>query len=461
MMSRASDSRSRAGVARAGDAAGAVPAAAGTALHMPAERATLRDARQMANDGATPQTRRARLWQAAESRGIPLRATLVAVGVVVATYLGGKLLYRLRDVLLLIAVAGFVSVLLNPLVVALQRWKIRRRGMAVTVVTLWAVIVFAGLAYAFGAPLVGAITHLSNQLPSYIDKAQHGQGWIGHLIRRYPIHAWLTKNTSKIVSFGESLSKPALAVGKGAVSLLIALATIFILVLLLLLEGPKMRAGLLGAMSPERRATVSSVAAQVNRAVTGYMLGNFLTSLIAGAVVFVTLMILGVPFPFLWALWVALVDFLPMIGGALAGIPTVLFAAAHSLTAGIVTLVVFIVYTQVENHILNPVIMSRTVRINPLLVLLSILVAASIGSWIGGLFGGFVAALLAIPAAGALQVIVTEIWRDTAPPPGPAPDTAAAAAPGAAAGAVPPAEPDAPALPGSAQEPQAPAQPGR
>jgi predicted PurR-regulated permease PerM len=214
-------------------------------------------------------------------------------------------------------------------------------------------------------------------------------------------------------------------------------------------------------MSPKRRATVSSVAAQVNSAVTGYMLGNFLTSLIAGAVVFVTLMILGVPFPFLWALWVALVDFPPMIGGALAGIPTVLFAAAHSLTAGIVTLVVFLVYTQVENHILNPVIMSRTVRINPLLVLLSILVAASIGSWIGGLFGGFVAALLAIPAAGALQVIVTEIWRDTAPPPGPAPDPAVAGPPSAESGPAPQAEAEAGAEPGSAQQPQAPAQPGR
>jgi predicted PurR-regulated permease PerM len=160
------------------------------------------------------------------------------------------------------------------------------------------------------------------------------------------------------------------------------------------------------------------------------MAGNVLTSLIAGIVVFVTLLVLGVPFPLLWALWVALVDFLPMIGGALAGIPTVLFAAAHSLTAGIVTVVVFLAYTQIENHILNPVIMSRTVRINPLLVLVSILVAASLGSWIGGLFGGFVAALLAIPAAGAAQVIVTEIWRATAPPrAGPADGGAPEAAP--------------------------------
>ena len=159
----------------------------------------------------------------------------------------------------------------------------------------------------------------------------------------------------------------------------------------------------------------SQIARDVNRSVVGYMLGNFATSLIAGVVVFATLLLLGVPFPFLWALWVALVDFLPMIGGALAGIPVVLFAFTHSVSAGIVTLVIFLIYTQVENHILNPVIMSRTVRINPLLVLVSILVGASLGSWIGGIFGGFVAALLAIPAAGAVQVVVKAGWQSTSP----------------------------------------------
>src|SRR6202042_2449976 len=98
-------------------------------------------------------------------------------------------------------------------------------------------------------------------------------------------------------------------------------------------------------------------------------------------------------------------------------LPGVIFAAVPSLPAGLVTLVVFLVYTQLENHILNPVIMSKTVRISPLLVLVSVLVAASLGDWVGGLFGGFVAALLAIPFAGAFQVIVREAWRLTAPPP--------------------------------------------
>jgi predicted PurR-regulated permease PerM len=367
----------------------------------------------VSND-APPTTRRARLWAAAQVRGIPLRAILATVGVVVLVYLLGKVVFRLKDVILLIVVAAFLTAILNPLVVALQRWKIRRRGWAVTVVTFWAVLVFLGLAVAFGLPLANAITNLAHKLPGYVDAAQHGRGWIGHLVTRYHIQSWVQKNTPKLVTFGEGLTKPALTLGKGAVSLLLELFTIFILTLLLLLEGPKMRTWLLANMSPDRATRYSRIAHEVNRSVAGYMLGNILTSVIAGAVVFVTLLVTGVPFPFLWALWVALVDFLPMIGGALAGIPTVLFAATHSLTAGIITLVVFLVYTQIENHILNPVVMSKTVKVNPLLVLLSILIGASIGSWIGGTFGAFVAALLAIPTAGALQVVGRELWQSTA-----------------------------------------------
>jgi predicted PurR-regulated permease PerM len=394
----------------------------------------------MQDDTPPPKTRRERLWEAAEARHIPLRAILATVGVVALAYVAGKVVYRLRDVILLMVVAGFLALILNPLVLVVQGWGVRRRGLAVTVVTIWGLLVFAGLALAFGYPLVNGINHLAHTLPDYVSKAQQGRGWIGHLVRRYHVEPWVVKNAPKIATFGQGLAKPALTLGKGALSLLISLLTIFVLVLLLLLEGPKLRAGLLGMMSPARAERYARAAHEVNRSVTGYMLGNVLTSIIAGVVVFVTLLIVGVPFPILWGLWVALVDFLPMIGGALAGIPTVLFALTHSLTAGIVTLVVFLVYTQFENHVLNPVVMSKTVRVNPLLVLVSILVGASIGSWIGGTFGAFVAALLAIPAAGAIQVIVREVWQDTAPENGAAaagPDTAAAGGQDTAAAADP------------------------
>jgi len=340
----------------------------------------------------------------------------VTVAVVVLTYLAGKLAYRIRDVLLMIVVAGFVCLILNPLVVALQRWGIRRRGGAVAIVVIWTLVVFIGLLAAFGYPLAHGVTHFSRGLPSYVQAAEHGRGWIGNLVTRFHLQAWVARNAPKLQSLGTTLAKPALTVGKGAASLLATLATIFALIVLFLLEGPKMRQGLLGLMPPERADYYTRVAREICQSATGYAFGNLLTSLIAGVVVFVTLTILGVPFPLLWALWVTLVDFLPMVGGALAGIPTVLFALGHSLTAGIVTATAFLVYQEIENHVLNPVIMSRTANVNPLLVLLSILVGTSIGDWVGGFFGSFVGALLSIPAAGALQVITRELWRASARP---------------------------------------------
>jgi predicted PurR-regulated permease PerM len=358
-----------------------------------------------------------RLWNAADVRRVPLRTIIVAILAVAAFYLAGKVIYRLKDVLLLLLVAGFLALILNPVVGVVERYVVKRRGLAVTVVAFLLVVVFVGLLFAFGYPLVNGITHLADNLPTYIQQAEQGKKWYGKLVQRYHVQQWVTQNEAKLVSFGQDISAPALAVGKGALSLLIELLTIFILVLLLLLEGPRLRRGTLSLLSPGQAKEMQAIASEVNRSVIGYMLGNFLTSLICGIVVFADLSWLGVPFPLLWALWVALVDFLPMIGGALAGIPVVIFALfTKGVGGGIVTLVVFLVYTQFENHVLNPVIMSKTVRISPLLVLTSVLVAASLGDWIGGLFGGFVAALLAIPLAGAFQVIVREAWRLTAPP---------------------------------------------
>ena len=134
---------------------------------------------QVSNNAPPPQTRRDRLWAAAQARGIPLPAILTTVLVVVVVYLLGKVVYRLKDVILLIIVAAFVAVILNPAVVALQRWKIKRRGWAVAVVTLWGLLVFVGLAIAFGYPLANGISHLAQKLPTYVADAEHGRGWLG------------------------------------------------------------------------------------------------------------------------------------------------------------------------------------------------------------------------------------------------------------------------------------------
>ena len=110
-------------------------------------------AAQVPGEAATAaKIRRARLHAAVTARGIPLATILVTVAVVTFTYLAGKLAYRLRDVILMIAVAGFLALILNPLVVGLERRRMRR-GSAVAVVTIWTVVVFVGLVAAFGYPL--------------------------------------------------------------------------------------------------------------------------------------------------------------------------------------------------------------------------------------------------------------------------------------------------------------------
>jgi predicted PurR-regulated permease PerM len=359
-------------------------------------------------------TRGKRILEWADLRAVPLRTIVVTVAIVVVVYLGGQLLYRLRDVVLLVVIGSFIALVLNPLVIALQKWKIRRRGVAVAIVTLWSLLIFMGLAFAFGYPLINGLTHFSKSLPAYVNNVQHGKGWLGHLVRKYHIESWVQRNSPKIVSFAEGLGKPALSVGKGAFSMIAELAAIFAFVVLLLVEAPRIRTGLLSMMAPERSIRYAALGSKVSRSVSGFVVGDLLTSLIAGTVIFVTLAILGVPYALLFGLWVALVDFLPQIGGALAGIPTVLFALAHSLTAGLVTLIVFLAYTLLENHFLNPVVMARTVKINPLLVFAAVLVGADIGNWLGGFFGGFVAVLLAVPIAASFQVVIVEIWRATA-----------------------------------------------
>jgi len=274
---------------------------------------------------------------------------------------------------------------------------------------------FCLLAFAFGYPLVNGITHLANNLPAYVNNAEHGKGWIGHLISKYHVTKWVDANSAKLVSFARGLSKPALALGKGAISMLVAMITLFAFVILLLLEGPKIRNVILISLEPSRAKRAEEIGALISKAALGFVVGNLIMSFTAGVVVYFTLWLMHVPFALLFAIWVVLVDFLPQVGGALAGIPTVLFAFVQSTSAGVVTLIVFVVYTLVQNHALYPIVMSRAIKLNPLLVFLAILIGAEMGAWVGGSFGGLVGVILAIPMAAALHVIVTQWWESSRP----------------------------------------------
>jgi predicted PurR-regulated permease PerM len=360
--------------------------------------------------------RRERLFAAASARGVPLRTILTVDLVVIATWVLYRLLGRLREVILWILIAAFISLVLNPAVVALQRHRFRR-GAAVGVVFALAVGIFAGLLALFGYPLVNSLTHVAERLPAMVDQVQRGHGWLAHTLQRFGLLKWVQTNAPRLKEAAHNLGKPALSVGtnlgKAVFSTILALTTIAFLSLFMLLEAPLLRRSLLANMNPRLRGTVMDVSATVSRSVTAYVLGTAAMGLLFGVVVFITLTILGVPFALLLGLWVALVAMIPLVGGLIGGVPTVALALLHSPTAGIVTVIVFIGFQLVENHFLYPVVMSRTVRMNPLWVLLSVLIGANLGGVFGSTLGALTGALVAIPVGGAIQVVFREVWDRT------------------------------------------------
>ena len=326
------------------------------------------------------------------------RTSLIVTGVVVTTGIGLALLWRLRVIVLLIFVSLFIGALLHPAVSFVERHGIRR-GVATTIVFFASVAVVASVGYVLVHPVYASATKFAKELPTLVRQAQHGKGQIGRLIARLHLATYVKKHAPRLQTLISGLGRPALAIGKTVVSGVVALTTVVVLTFFILLEAPRMIHGVLAWMNPDRATRVHKMLGDVGQAVTGYMLGNLATSLIAGVVIFGTLRITGVPFAVVLGIWVGIVDFLPLVGGLLAGVPTVAIALLHSLPAGIVTLAVFLIYQQIENHVLNPIVMSRTVRLNPLWVLLAILAGAELGGIIGSTFGSLVGALLAVPAA--------------------------------------------------------------
>jgi predicted PurR-regulated permease PerM len=363
------------------------------------------------------QTWRSRLTGSADRRGVPLATIVTSVAVVVLLLdLNAALilcLWVLRTIVLYVVIAFFITLLFTPATRFLKRRLHMSHGGAVLLVFLLGLIAFAGLIYLFAEPLVTSATHFGNSIPNLVEEAKRGKGPLGKLVFRLHLQKYLSESSSKLTSQLTKVLKPAtaLSVGAAAVSTVVALATIAVLTFFTMLEAPRMWYGFLGAFHESTANRLNRVVDETIRSVTGYMLGNFLTSIIAGIVVFVSLTILGVPFAGLLGIFVALVDLLPLVGGLLAGLPVVIIAAIHSVPAGIIMLVIFLAYQQVENHILNPVIMSKTVRLNPFWVLIAVLVGATLGGKVAGGLGSFVGALIGIPVGGALQVIVREVRR--------------------------------------------------
>ena len=335
---------------------------------------------------------------------VPYRTLATAIGMVVLTALGLLFVYEVRRVLVWVIVALFFAVALYPVVNFLERRYPRApRSVGTLVVFLVVFLVLVGLAAVFAVPLAREATDLAGQLPTLIADSRAGRGPVGQFLERTNALEWVQQNQDRISEYGRNLATPALGIAKAAATTVAGIVTIFVLAYLMVLEGPKAVDGALGLLADQRRAErVRSVGHDCAKTVTGYLSGNLLISVICGGLTYGVLRLLGVPFAGLIALFVAIADLIPLIGATLGAVVAVTAGFLHSVTAGIVVLVFFVLYQQLENHLLQPVILSRTVKLNPLTVLLAILLAVELA--------GILGALLAIPVAGIIQTVARDVW---------------------------------------------------
>ena len=334
---------------------------------------------------------------------VPVRTIAASIGMVLATVVVLFLIVEVRRTLVWLVVAAFFSVALYPVVNWVQRRLTRcRRSVATLVVFLVVFLVLGGLIAAFAVPLARQGTTFADQLPQLLNDAKAGRGPVGSLLDRTNALQYVQQNQARIRSMASGLTTPAAGVLRGVATGIAGAVTIFVLSYLMVLEAPKMIEGTLTLLSPQHADRVRRVGTDCAKSITGYISGNLLISVICGVLTYIVLKVMGVPFAGLISLFVAFVDLIPLVGATLGAVVATIAGFVHSVPAGIVVIVFFVVYQQLENHLLQPVILSRTVKLNPLAVLVAILVFVELAGVLG--------ALLAIPVAGIIQVLIRDVW---------------------------------------------------
>jgi predicted PurR-regulated permease PerM len=329
------------------------------------------------------------------------RSVLAALGVLLAVVAAVGFVVLARSGLTLIAIALFLSLALNPAVGFFQRHGLGR-GPAVAAVSVLAIAVFALLGLVFIPPLIDQITKFVDALPGLVGDLTKGHGRLGFLERDYQVVERVKKATS-----GRGLTEltgqaaPALGIVQSVASTLFGALIIAFLTLFMLLEGPEWRSRIIELVSERHRPTVHRIGAGVYRSVGGFVTGNLLASVLAGLVTTVIMLATSVPYAIPLGLFVSIVELVPYLGPIVATVLVSAIALTQSPSRALVVFILLLVYHAFEGHSVRPLIYGRALKLSPLSVLIAILLGAEIA--------GILGALVAIPIAGSIQVIVGEI----------------------------------------------------
>ena len=329
------------------------------------------------------------------------RTVLRVLLIVIAVAISLEVIWIARHVLAWVVIALFLALALDPLVGRIQRFTRLGRATSIGLTYLLLLIVTVAIGATFIPKLVDEVNGLVQALPSYVHELTHGRGRLGFLERKYHV---VEKVREQVNAGGAKkvlgLSGAALSITKSVITIIAATITIVFLTFFMLLEGRDWAERVYSLLPEASQPRWRRVGDDIYRTVGGYVTGNILISLIAGASITLVLLAMGVPYAVALGLVVAVLDLIPLAGATVAGVIVCVVAFLHTIVAGVVVLVFFVVYQQVENHLLQPVIYGRTVQLSPLAVLVSVLVGAELA--------GILGALAAIPVAGTLQVIVRD-----------------------------------------------------
>jgi predicted PurR-regulated permease PerM len=306
------------------------------------------------------------------------------------------LLWKLSLFVSWVLVALFLALALDPAVDWLQRHRFRRGWAVFAVITGLSVLVALLLATVVPM-LIDQGRELVLRAPELIDRVQQW-GPVRWIDQRFQV---LDRIQAQFESNAGQVAQPALAAVAGALRGITGAITIIVLAIFMLLFGEDVLKKGLRWVAPERRDHWVDMGQQMRKVVGGYVVGTLLVAAVGGLVMAVTLALLGVPYFVPLGLLMIVFGLIPFLGSAIGAVLCVgTTLAAVGFRSALICLGVYLVYQQIENQVLQPVVQRRTLRMNPLVIVLALLA----GTGIAGILG----ALLALPVAGAIQVLLED-----------------------------------------------------
>lgn len=306
-------------------------------------------------------------------------------------------LFRATTAIIWIFIAFFLALSMAPGVNALQKKMPRKsRGLATGLIMFTVILAVIILGLIILPPLIGQTAKLIGSLPAYYDSFLHGSTPLAQYIQKTKPQALtelLSANNAKLISqflanfFG------------GVMTLIAASVTIATFTFFMLLEGPRWYSVCLRYMPDGKRGEYKDLMDQMHQTVTGYVNGNLFTSLIASTTAAIMLWTLGTPYILALSVMVGIINLIPMIGSTLSAVIVSIFVLiTGGFLKALISATFFLVYQLFENSYLQNIVYSKAVDISPLVV--------GISALLGGYIAGFLGALVAIPAAASLQIIV-------------------------------------------------------